>query len=289
MLRQVAAMDVVDFTLRLTLLDLLLHPVGNWAIRPCILSLAAIGLLLPGQLQRPRLWVALTMLTGLRVMRDWQLADNHAYLLCYWCLAVSLALVSRDTRACLALNGRLLIGFAFAFATLWKLVLSPDYLDGRFFRVMLITDTRFAGFVQLVGGLTPEVLASLREFLTQHVDGQLFTVLHAPGEPARFLWLAYVMTWWTVILEGAVAIAFLWFVNQGISKARDALLIAFCATTYAVTPVEGFGWLLIAMGVAQCSGVRHTTRLLYFAVFGLILFYRAVPWAEWLAALSRPI
>jgi len=233
--------------------------------------------------------VALTLLTGLRVIRDWQLADNHAYLLCYWCLAVSLALVSRDTRAYLALNGRLLIGFAFAFATLWKLVLSPDYLDGRFFRVMMLTDSRFTEFVQLAGGLTPDVLVSLREFLTQHVDGQLFTTLDVPREPTRFLWLAYGMTWWTVMLEGAIAVAFLWFVNRGISKVRDALLLIFCVATYAIATVEGFGWLLIAMGVAQCEATRHTTRLFYLVVFGLIIFYREVPWVDWLSALSRPL
>ncbi len=287
--RQIAEMDVVDLTLRLTLLTLLLHPVGNWAIRPCILSVAVIGLLLPSQLRQPSVWVVLTCLTGLRVVLDWQLADNHAYLLCYWCLAISLALVSHDTHACLALNGRLLIGWAFAFATLWKLALSPDYLDGRFFRMMLLTDLRFAGFAQLAGGLTPDVLQSLRDFVTQHIDGQLFAVLNPPQEPARFLWLAHCMTWWTVILEGAIAVAFLWSVKQGLSTLRDAFLLTFCATIYAVAPVEGFGWLLIAMGVAQCDSTRRKTRLFYLAVFALILFYREVPWLEWLSERSQPI
>jgi hypothetical protein len=69
---------------------------------------------------------------------------------------------------------------------------------------------------------------------------------------------------------------------------RDALLLIFCVTTYAVATVEGFGWLLIAMGIAQCGSTRHTTRLLYLAIFGLIIFYREVPWVEWLSALSRP-
>ena len=41
----------------------------------------------------------------------------------------------------LAWNARALIGLAFAFAVLWKL-LSPDYLDGRFFRVALVEDHR---------------------------------------------------------------------------------------------------------------------------------------------------
>jgi len=34
------------------------------------------------------------------------------------------------------------------------------------------------------------------------------------------------------------------------------------------------------MGVAQCAPERQTTRLLYLACFGLIVFYREVPWAE---------
>jgi hypothetical protein len=96
------------------------------------------------------------------------------------------------------------------------------------------------------------------------------------------------MTWWTVILEGTTAIAFLWFINRGISMVRDLVLLIFCTTTYVVTPVEGFGWLLIAMGVAQCDSARRKTRLLYLAVFGLILFYREVPWTAWLSTFSHP-
>jgi hypothetical protein len=119
-------------------------------------------------------------------------ADNHAYLLCYWCFAVSLALVSHDVAGCLSLNGRLLIGWAFAFAVVWKLFLSPDYLDGRFFRVLMLTDSRFADFVQLVGGLSPDQLADLRSF----VQGQLGETLTPPQEPVRFLWLAHVATVW---------------------------------------------------------------------------------------------
>ena len=251
-----------------------------------LLGLAAIGVTLPGQLRRPPLWIALTTLTALRVILNWPMADNHAYLLCYWCLAVAIALVSQDPRACLAFNGRLLIGLAFVLAALWKFALSPDYLDARFFRVLMLTDPRFAGFAQLAGRLTPDLLESLRGFVTQHVDGPFVAGLDAPQEPARFLWLAHFMTWWTVLLEGAVAVAFLWPLERGVSRGRDTLLLLFCVTTYAITPIEGFGWLLIAMGVAQCEPVRRTTRLLYFAVFALILFYREVPWAERLLEFS---
>lgn len=278
----------VDLALRLTLLSMLLRPIGAGLMRPCILGLAAAGLLLPGLLRQPGLWIALTFFTSLRVALDWSLADNHAYLLCYWCLAVSIALCSRDPSACLALNGRLLIGLAFVFATLWKVGLSPDYLDGRFFRVTMLTDPRFAGFAQLVGGLLPEQFEELRAFVMQHVDGQLFEPSFLPAEPPRFLLLVACMTWWTVAIEGAVALTFLWPVDRGLSKVRDAILLTFCVTTYAVATVAGFGWLLLALGVAQCQPERRTTRLFYLAVFVLILFYRQVPWAIQLLGFAHP-
>jgi hypothetical protein len=95
------------------------------------------------------------------------------------------------------------------------------------------------------------------------------------------------MTWWTVAIEGFLALAFLWPRDRGLSRLRDAALLVFCATTYAAATVEGFGWLLIAMGVAQCPPERPRTRGLYLAAFALILFYREVPWTEplldWLA------
>lgn len=279
---QIAAMDLVDLTLRLTLLTLLLHPIGDWLLRPIILGLVSSSFLFPGLLRNPWLWGVLTVLTGLRVAIDWQLADNHGYLLCYWCLAVTLALVSHDPRDCLALNGRLLIGWAFAFATLWKL-LSPDYLDGRFFRVMMLSDLRFAEFAQLAGGLTPDLFDTLREFVHQHVDGPLLEPLPTPAAPNRFLWLAHFLTLWTVGIEGAVAVTFLWPLGRGLSRMRNIVLLSFCVTTYAVATITGFGWLLLAMGVAQC-GPKRWTRFFYLAVFGLILFYSHVPWAEWLLA-----
>lgn len=286
-LRQAGELNGADLALRLTLLELLLRPIGNWTIRPFILSLAIIGLLFPRHIRRPVLWLALAGLTGLRVVLDWPLPDNHAYLLCYWCLAVFVCLVSQDTDqdtdTSLALNARLLIGLAFAFATLWKLVLSPDYLDGRFLRVSMLTDPRFEGFAQLVGGLSAETFSELRIFVSQHVDGQLFGTFVSPQQPMRFIWTAHVATWWTVVMEGAVALSFLWPAGQGpsqVAQLRNVFLLLFCVTVYAVATVAGFAWLLLAMGVAQCESERWKTKLVYLLVFALILFYRAVPWTE---------
>ena len=141
--RQLSGIGSVDLALRLTLLDLLLRPIGVWQIRSVLLVLAGAGLLVPGWLRRPTLWFALAGFTAVRSISDWPLADNHAYLISYWCLAIGLSLIVRDTDGCLAFNGRLLIGLVFAFAVLWKLALSPDFLDGTFLRVTMLQDPRF--------------------------------------------------------------------------------------------------------------------------------------------------
>ena len=57
----------------------------------------------------------------------------------------------------------------------------------------------------------------------------------------------------------------------------------FCATTYALAPVAGFGWLLATMGLAQCRPDQRTLRGAYVAVFVLILLYTEIPWAGVLA------
>ena len=57
----------------------------------------------------------------------------------------------------------------------------------------------------------------------------------------------------------------------------------FCATTYALAPVAGFGWLIATMGLAQCRPNQRTLRVAYITVFLLILLYSEVPWTGVLA------
>jgi hypothetical protein len=260
----------MNLALRLTLVGLLLKPIGAGGLRPALVLLVAAGLVWPRALRRPALWLALAALTGWRVIADWPLADNHAYLLAYWCLACGLALLAPDPRGALAWNGRALVGLAFALATLWKLF-SPDYLDGRFFRVALVEDPRLAPFAVHVGGLEPALLEERRAYLGLHIDGPAPDFV-PPPEPARFRALAAASTLGVVALEAAVALAFLLPLRRR-TWLRHALLLLFCATTYAVAPVVSFGWLLLAMGAAQCEPEARRMRLAYLAVFGLLVVY----------------
>lgn len=274
------AMDAADLAGRLLLVALLLHPVGDWRVRPALLALCALGLLAPSALRSAWLWLALALLAAARVLLDWPMSDNHAYLLAYWCLALALAAWARDRDASLARNARLLLGLTFAFATLWKLALSPDFLDERFFRVALVADQRLADLGRIAGGLDAESFERLRDFVTQHVDGRLPPPIEAPEVPERYARVARAATFGTAALEAALAVAFLAPLRWGFARARHALLLLFCATTYAVAPVQGFGWLLVSMGVAQCGPDRPSLRFGYLLAFAAILLFAELPWSS---------
>lgn len=282
---RIDAVDSADLALRLTLLGLVLHPVGHEWIRPWILGLAGAGLLFPGLLHRPAIWGGLTLLTASRVALDWPLSDNHAYLLSYWCLAVTLSCCGKERNRVLALNGRWLIALVFGFATLWKLLLAPDFVDGTFFRVTLLVDPRFDAFTRLIGGLSIEQIEVARAALDRHSDGGSLEAVAAATPSVWLERLAMAITAWTLAIELAITVTFCWWQGRGPSKLREAFLILFCVSTYAVATVEGFGWLLIAMGVAQCEADRTRARVAFLATFALILFYREVSWLTWLADL----
>lgn len=266
--------------LRLLLVALLFAPVGGPWLRPLVMALVAFGLLAPRALRSTALWAALAALAALRVVLDWPLADNHAYLLAYWCLAALIATRAADGAAVLAWNGRVLVGLVFLFATLWKAVLSPDFVDGRFFAVTLVDDERMETLALWLGGLDEDALWDFRELVREHSDGPFVPWDVMPEQTARFRALVQALTWSTLLVEGALALAFLVPLPGRLVALRHALLLAFCAGTYAVAPVAGFGWLLLSMGVAQTPPAGRRWRAAYLAVFAFVLLVTHWPWGD---------
>jgi len=265
--------------LRLTLLDLLLAPVGQWSVRAPVLLIASAGLLHAGVLRAPATWLTLSALAAWRVYADWPMSDNHAYLLSYWCLAIFIALVARDPAWSLARSARLLVGLVFAFAVVWKGVLSPDYNDDRFFRTLMLTDPRFEDFTLSLGGMREDALDEIRDLLETGLhDSEKLPPASLETDAVRRI--ASLLTWATLAIEGLVAVLFLLPARIPTGRLRDWALVAFCAGTYAIAPVPGFGWLLLAMGIAQCPDDARTTRWLYLAGFALVLLHEYVPWFD---------
>ncbi len=272
-------LGIASIVLRLTAIILLLRPMGPWWIAPFILSFAGLALILPRVLNAPATWYALSFLVGIRIAEDWPLADNHIYLLAYWCLAIGLALGSRNSVAVIGRSSRLLIGLAFLFAVVWKVILSPDYLDGRFFRVTFLTDPRFESVVLLAGGITGEQLEESREYLRPLPEGA--EPIDAPTlhDPPAFAALVHIATWGTVAIEVLCVVLFLAPLRARSAVFRHVSLLVFCVVTYALAPVAGFGWLLLNMGLAGVDGESPRMRVAYLSVWILVLLYDQIPWA----------
>ena len=235
-----------------------------------ILVLSALGLLDRRVLAAPALWLALAILAAVRIALDWPLPDNHEYLLAYWSLAVFLGLRSADPAAIVRRSARLLVGLVFAAAVCWK-ILAPEYFDGRFFRVTLLTDPRFENMSLLLGGLSPDDIDYDRAILRAPLpEGAELADPPVLIEPTAFRILAKSATWGLFLLEATVALAFL---IPKFGRSRHWLLLGFCLTIYAFAPVAGFGWILLALGLAQCSDADRAIRRAYLAAFLLVLVY----------------
>jgi len=261
--------------LRLTVLCLLFAPVGDYTLQPTILMLVGAMVLSPALLRHALPWLILTLLTAWRVIDDWPLADNHAYLLSFWCLAVTLALTSPNPGTILSSNARWLIMLVFLLASLQKWF-SPSYLSGVFFQYTFLVDDRFEDFVVLLTRVDYELIDTYRDYL----DGGWRTGQSPPELPSDFKLLAWASTWWNLLEQPLVALAFLVRSESWLGRHRDWFLLLFCITVYAIAPVVSFGWLLLAMGMAQCRDTK-LIKSSYLVLFALLLIYDQVPWA-WL-------
>ena len=271
-------MDPAELAARLTLLTLLFTHIGSWHVRPLVLLLAGYGLLAPGALRSSLLWLALAALSGWRVLEDWPLADNHAYLLAYWCLALSIAFATSQPARMLPHQARWLIGLVFLLAVLQK-GSTANFVDGTFFSTLYLLDPRFEDLTVLLTSLSYADLDAARQMM--EADFRVLTRTSLPFLiPSSLRAVSWFSTWWSLLEQAAAAIAFLAPVGSWLHGKRDFFLVLFCLTAYAVAPVPGFGWLLIAMAISQCAAGRW--RTLYLFSFGMLALYYYVPWASML-------
>ncbi|HEY6930343.1 MAG TPA: hypothetical protein VJA66_11760 [Thermoanaerobaculia bacterium] len=260
----------MDLVTAMTLLLLLLAVDDFWYLRIPVTSLALAGLIYRPLTRQASFWFLTAAVLVIAHVRNWQLIYNHKYLMTYFVLAIGVSLLSAEPDRTLATNCRLLIGLCFLFAVFWKFY-SPDFLDGSFLDFTLLTDGRFEAVSRFVGGAGSEIFAWNKNAvaeLARFDSRETSVLLHGS---AGALALARFLTVWTVVMESAVATAFLWPGSGGVARFRDALLGLFLLTTYPIASVLTFGWVLAAMGFAQATS--HSARLFYAAVFVLLPLY----------------
>ncbi len=278
--RAVADADVLDLVTRLTLIFLLFADwiVGvDWRFTLVLRALAIIGLLAPPLHRSRTLWLCLALAMGLRTVLNWSTQDNHVFLFTYWCLALYLALTTDEPRTTLAASGKLLIGFSFAFAALWKVALSKDFLDGTYFHYTFLTDVRFHDFSVIFGGMTSTLdQENARAFIQLTDPTGSIEVVRLQSTP-MLVALARLSAWWTAAIETALAVAFLLPARLRIARYRHPILLLFGCTTYLLATVATFGWILMTIGVGQCEPELRRTRVLYVATAFLVLAYEYLP------------
>ncbi len=262
--------------LRLTLVLLLLYGSSNLTLDVPLRIVCGLMLISPSLITYPGMWVLVCGLVWWVNAANWLWIDNHKFLISYWCLACALGVSAKNTDAVLAWNGRILVGLTFLFATLWK-VLSGEYLNGSFLHYTFLTDDRIQSFASAVGGLSPDVLPQnrlLEAMLKTTPQAALDVTLGTSPSLARFALFA---SYWTILIEGAVAAAFLLIGLRWLAQRRNWILIVFIATTYFLLPVLGFAYVLIIMGLAQCSPNRVSDRIAYLSMLAGLQFAR-LPW-----------
>lgn len=200
---------------------------------------AIVGLLWRRLTVSPLYWsIAAAVLVAWSV-RELPLLDNTAALVMFWTAGVAVALYTDDWVETLAAEARWIMATVFGLAVFWKIV-SPDFPSGQFFEWTLLVDPRFEPLTRLAGADSAG-LAANREMVAGGVAGPLHS-----GSLVGLA--AQILTWGTIVVEGAVAV--LWGIGERTGVWRHVALVVFAVTTYVIVPVAGFAVTLMAIGMA---------------------------------------
>ncbi|MGH9239147.1 MAG: hypothetical protein ACRD3G_13990 [Vicinamibacterales bacterium] len=244
----------LPFAARLTAVLLLAFPplvqqveIGSLAallvrIHRLVLALAVI---FGPVLVHPLLWLVVAVIHFTWLARAYDIADNHHYLEAYWCTALAAALyVGGDAGgSILARNALLLVGLPFLLSVVWKVV-SRTYRNGGFFVFTMISDVRLGAFAYIVAGVPAQKIAAYRRAVHNVRSGvSEVEYLDIPPSLRR---TALLLTWWVVVIETAVGVAFLVPVDE-LRIWQLALLLAFALTTYVLVPIATFSNILLLM------------------------------------------
>ena len=209
--------------------------------------------------------------------------DNHvhlfAILLITGTITVYLYHDSKDWKSFFGTNTRITLGLIFLFATAGKL-LTPEFRDGSFFEYLLFTFPDFKGISSILSGNEKTILAETNKLpnlllSTKSPATDIYILNSVPGIEmgARFL------TYWTILIEGAIALLYLLPSRYRITNYRDIVLILFIITTYPFATVMGFARTLMILAFI-CSALRYEGTdqfkypLIYLGIFVFItLFY----------------
>lgn len=250
---------------------LVINSSHDGVLLPTAIGLLVLGVLVPWLLMQPAWWLTIFVVFGTRHLLAWEGVDNHVMLTTYWCLAFGLSLLAVNPLRTLGRSGRLLIGFAFAFATGWKLFV-PAFRSGDFFQFTLLVDERFEQLGTVIAGVSEAGQRQNQAALDAIATADFAPVTVGLADGPHLVTLAAVLTVATIVIEALVTLAFLAPLPERWTWLRPATLLAFCTTTYLLVPVTGFGAVLVVMALAD-PGMSPTWRRLLLGLLAALVLY----------------
>lgn len=218
-------------------------------------------------------WLLLTVISSVcyLVLDLVGYVPNHKHIFAYAILAVTVVLFiykGDEVINPFKFQGRMIIGLCFLFATIGKF-LAPEFLDGTFFNFTNTTDPRFFGTTSIVGGIDHQLLVdnelNLRSLINSNNTNGSFTL----NSNDNVSIMGYILSYWTIFIEGMIAISFCLPSRFLLSKYRNWFLVAFILTTYPIATVGGFAIILTTLGFVQSL---DEGKLTYFSRFYLLVF-----------------
>jgi len=239
-------------------------------------------LLFPSAVRTSVLWGVMAATATVTVAREWDLADNHKYLLCYWLWVMCISHIPKDREfqdRIIRFNARFFLIFIFLGAALQKF-LSTTYMSGAMFEMELLLDQRFHAFSHLVGVDSALAQESVRRLLllqnpyVQVADNYIRLV--SDDHVHR---VATLVTLYDLYVQVAIG-ALLIFCRRATDIAAHILLLFFILTTYIPAPVFGFGVTLGVMGFALAQERFQRISGAYLLSIVAVLAYE-LPWRDW--------
>lgn len=282
----VATRLIGDDVLRLTALLLMFYAGSGWMLSIPLKIACGAALFSTTLLRNWWLWLAITALIVFVNGGVWHSIDNHKYLITYWSICVTIAVAwPAQSRAIISYNAQLLVGTCFFFAVAWKL-LAGQFVDGSFLHNVFLTDSRVSVPASIVGGVPLSELSTNRSLSGMMQWSPTEDAIVQLSSSRALSGLAVAASWWTLLIESAVAI--LWLVPALRHHiAKDVALIVFIATTYFLLPVVGFATILGVMGYAAASvrGQRRLAMVYLGVIAGMQL--ASVPWGAYISHMAN--
>ncbi len=276
--------DPLDIIPLLTVFILLFHGYNTWYAQMATMFLAMAALLYRELLRHPGYWFAFACISCISILSYWHPIDNHKFLLCYVTIMLCctyLASLGNQLRIIVS-NARFLIVLLMGMSVFWKIYSSDPYLDGTFFEYIFIADPRFDAFLGIFGIDTNQIahnhqaIVDLKQaYMKQDIDA---IAVYSPTILKNMAWLT---SWWVVIIESIIAVLFL-FRTPIMDKLGHGALLLFIITTYLPAPVYGFGWTLSMLGYAV-SQTRWPSYGRWYLLCILVLIVYQLPWRLFLS------